>query len=79
MHIMLAFAEYDRDIIRERLAAGREVARQKPGYKEGRPKKFSPEMLRFALGLLKEYSYSEVEKITGISKSTLVRANRPIK
>ena len=79
LHIMLAFAEYDRDIIRERLAAGREVARQKPGYKEGRPKKFSPEMLRFALGLLKEYSYSEVEKITGISKSTLVRANRPIK
>ena len=79
LHVMLAFAEYERDIIRERLAAGREVARQKPGYKEGRPKKFSPEMLRFALGLLKENSYSEVEKITGISKSTLVRAKRSVK
>ena len=36
-------------------------------------------MLQFAIGLLKENSYSEVEKITGISKSTLVRAKRSVK
>ena len=76
LHIMLAFAEYEKDIIKERLTAGREVARQKPGYREGRPQKFSEELLTFAIGLLSCHSYTEVSRLTGISKSTLIRAKR---
>jgi DNA invertase Pin-like site-specific DNA recombinase len=33
---LLGFAEFERNIIRERTAAGREIARQRPGYREGR-------------------------------------------
>ena len=35
--IMLAFAEYERDMIVERTQSGKEIARQKEGFKEGRP------------------------------------------
>lgn len=35
---LLAFAEFERAMIAERCAAGKEIARQKPGYKEGRPR-----------------------------------------
>ena len=34
---LLAFAEFERAMIKERTSAGKAVARQKPGYKEGRP------------------------------------------
>ncbi len=37
LHIMAAFAEYERDMIVERLADGKaEAKRQNPGYREGR-------------------------------------------
>lgn len=36
--VMFAMAEFDRDMIVERLADGKAVAKQKPGYREGRPK-----------------------------------------
>lgn len=74
MHILLAFAEYERDLIRERLAAGRDVARQRPDYQEGRPRKYSEERLKHAVKLLESHSYNDVVKLTGISKSTLIRA-----
>lgn len=35
---MLSFAEFEREMIKERTAAGKAIARQKSGYKEGRPK-----------------------------------------
>lgn len=38
LHMLLAFAEFERDMIVERTQAGKEVARQREGYKEGRPK-----------------------------------------
>jgi len=37
LQIMLSFAEFEREMIKERTAAGKAIARQKPGYKEGRP------------------------------------------
>ena len=40
---------------------------------EGRPQKFSKEQKEHALKLLENYSYTEVVKMTGISKSTLIR------
>jgi DNA invertase Pin-like site-specific DNA recombinase len=45
-------------------------------YREGRPKKFGKKQIKHALDLLRHYFYSEVEKKTGISVSTLVRAKR---
>ena len=74
--MFLAFAEFERDMIVARTQEGKAVARTKPGFKEGRPKKFTPEQLRHALELLKNHSYKQVEAMTKISKSTLQRAKR---
>lgn len=72
-HIMFAFAEFERDMILQRTFEGKQIARQRPGYHEGRPKKFTAEQIRHTIDLLKENSYTHVAKMTGISKSTLVR------
>lgn len=74
--MFLAFAEFERDMIVQRTQEGKAIAKTKPGYKEGRPKKFKREQLDHAIELLKENSYSTVEKITGISVPTLVREKR---
>ena len=53
------------------------TARQNPNFKDGRPKKFTQEQIELALGLLKDgKTYREVERMTGISKSTMVREKR---
>lgn len=76
---LLAIAEMERNLIIERTQAGKEVAKQKKGYKEGRPKKFTKEQLDNALSMLivngGKYSYKDVERLLGISKSTLIREN----
>ena len=74
--IFLAFAEFERAMILERTANGKEIARQKEGYREGRPKKFSKRQMELALNLLMEYPYSQVSEMTGISVSSLTRAKR---
>lgn len=73
---LLAVAEMERNTILERTQAGKEVARTKDGYKEGRPKKYRKEQLDHAMELLNTHSFSQVEKITGISSSTLTREKR---
>ena len=70
---MLAFAEFERDMIVERTQEGKMIAKQNPDFKEGRPKKFSKVQINHALELLDKYSYKQVEQMTGISKSTLIR------
>ncbi len=75
--VMLAFAEYERGMIVERTQTGKALARMQPGYREGRPKKYKPAQIDHALGLLNSgMSYKQVENVTGISKSTLVRARK---
>lgn len=75
--VMLAFAEYERGMIVERTQTGKAVARQNPNFREGRPKKYNGSQLAFALDLLKNgKTYNEVKMLTGISKSTLIRARR---
>lgn len=75
--ILLAFAEYERNMIFERTQMGKAIAKQNPNFKEGRPKKFTPLQIEHALELLAEgNSYKQVEAITNISRSTLVRAKR---
>lgn len=71
---MLAVAELERNMIVERTQAGKELARLRSDYKEGRPKKYTSKELENAVFLLSFHSYREVVKLTGISKSTLVRA-----
>ncbi len=76
-NILLAFAQYERDMIVERTQEGRAIAREtKPGYREGRPPKYDQEQLDNALALLETKSYSKVTKLTGISKSTLIRERK---
>ncbi len=72
--MLLAFAEFERAQIIERTQSGKLAAREKPGFRDGRPPKFSKEQIHHALSLLDEYSYNQVEKMTGISRSTLQRA-----
>lgn len=75
--VMLAFAEYERGMIVERTQMGKAAARQNPNFKDGRPKKYSSAQIALALDLLNDgKTYREVENMTGISKSTLVRAKR---
>ncbi len=73
-NIMLSFAEFERDTIMERTREGKNIARSKEGYREGRPKKFTPEQVSHAVSLLEDHSYSQVVSMTGISRATLVRA-----
>lgn len=74
--ILSGFAEFERDMIVERTQEGKAIARQKEGYREGRPKKYGKEQIKHALELLESHSYKQVEEMTGISKSTLIRAKR---
>ena len=75
--VMLAFAEYERGMIVERTQIGRAIARQNPNFREGRPKKYSQGQINHALSLLNEgRTYRQVEELTGISKSTMIRARK---
>ena len=75
-NIMLAMSEWERDMIVQRTQEGKEIAKKNPSYREGRPKKFKREQREHALELLKNNSYKQVEKLTGISTATLVRMKR---
>lgn len=73
-NIMLAFAEFERDMIIERTQEGKAIARRQPDFREGRPRLYNKKQIQHALELLKDHSYRQVTELTGISKSTLIRA-----
>ena len=75
-NVFFAFAEFERDMIMERTQEGKAIAKKKPDFREGRPNKYSRKQLDHALELLNSHSYKQVESMTGISKSTLIRAKR---
>lgn len=77
-NILLAFAEFERDMIVERVQEGKAKARLKPDYREGRPKRVITEEYRNAYELLNDHTYDEVAKITGISRTTLFRIKKQI-
>ena len=60
---MLSFAEFEREMIKERTAAGKAIARQKPGYKEGRPKQITPEIIK------------QIKKVLALNKLSYVPPN----
>lgn len=74
--VMLAFAEFERDLIVARTQEGKSIAKQRPDFREGRPPVYGKAQKEHALELLKTHSYGQVERLTGISKSTMVRYKR---
>jgi DNA invertase Pin-like site-specific DNA recombinase len=71
--MLLAFAEFERSQIVERTQTGRKIAMAN-GQQMGRPQKYNQERMKTALALLDAgNSYTKVEAMTGISKSTLIR------
>jgi DNA invertase Pin-like site-specific DNA recombinase len=75
-NIMSSFAEFERDMIVERTQEGKAIARQRDDFREGRPNKYTNKQIEHALKLLDDHSYKQVEDLTGISKSTLIRAKK---
>lgn len=76
-NILLSFAQFERDMIVQRTQEGKALAKlNNPDFREGRPRKWDDEQLDNAMSLLKDHSYSQVTKYTGISKSTLIREKK---
>ncbi|PYF02325.1 DNA invertase Pin-like site-specific DNA recombinase [Ureibacillus chungkukjangi] len=71
---LLAVAEMERNMIVERTQEGKAIAKLNPNYREGRPNKYTKKQLDHAISLLESNSYNQVADLTGISKSTLIRA-----
>lgn len=71
---LLAVAELERSMIVERTQAGKEVAKSKPGYREGRSK-IAKSRLEAALKMVDEgNSYKKVAELMDIGEATLYRA-----
>jgi len=72
--MMAAFAELERDIIRERTIAGVQAARAK-GKQLGRPPAMTPEMVEDARHLLTapNATVSAVAKRLGVSRATIYK------
>lgn len=77
--VFSAFAEFERELIVERMHEGKQSAKLDPNFKEGRPKKYTKNQRIHAINLLKQYSYKQVEEMTGISKTTLWRYKKEFK
>lgn len=73
---LLAVAEMERNLIIERTQEGKAIAKQREGFTEGRPKKYTKKQLDNAMEMLETRSYKEVEAITTISVATLARERK---
>lgn len=72
---LLAVAELERCMILERTLAGKEIARTRDGFKEGRPP-IPNAKITLALELLENNTYKQVSEMTGISVATIARYRR---
>ena len=77
--MLFAFAEFERDLIVERTQEGKRIARQNPDFHEGRPKKVTEAQINHALSLRADHRFKQISRLTGISVSTLKRAEKPKK
>ena len=70
-NVLLAFAQFERDMIVERTSEGKAIAREREDYREGRPPKVVPNFEKF-LKKQKEglMTVEECCKILGIGRST---------
>ena len=74
--MLLAFAEFERDLIIERTQSGKDQAKLNPAFREGRPLKLTAEQQKHCLELLETKTYKQVADIMNISESTLYRIAR---
>lgn len=73
MNVMFAFAEFERDMIVQRTTEGKEIAKTREGYKEGRPKiELDPREFKELLSRQKEGKLTVAEccEVLCISRST---------
>lgn len=79
-HVFAALAEFERNLIRERVKAGLAAARAR-GRKGGRKRKLTPADVRMARAMLAdpEITKKEVAKRLGVSRPTLDRYLNSIK
>lgn len=79
-NIVSAFAEYERDMIVNRMEEGKEYAKaHNPDYKEGRPKRRITDRYRKIYEFSKNHSIRETAQVTGVSESTVKRIKRQVK
>ena len=75
--MLLAFAEFERDMIVERTQSGKAIARANGKRVDGRPRKYTDEQIQAALTIVRTgCSYADAARRTGISKSTIYRAGK---
>lgn len=72
-NVLLSFAQFERDMIVERTQEGKAIARQREGYRDGRPRKYGQAQMDHAMELLQDHSYAQVVSLTGIPRATLAR------
>ncbi|AEA32431.1 hypothetical protein LAB52_07560 [Lactobacillus amylovorus GRL1118] len=79
-NVFMSFAQFERDLIVTRTQEGKAYARKHdPSYRDGRPRKFTPEQLELAYKLRQQgYTYRMIEKSTGISTATQRRRFKEI-
>lgn len=56
--VISAFSEFERDMIVESTQKGKDIAKQRPDFRKGRPNKFSKRQIEHALELLENNSYN---------------------
>ena len=76
-NVLLSFAQFERDMIVQRTQEGKAIAKLDPNFREGRPPVYSREQKQHGLELLESgKTFRQVERMTGLSRSTLIRARR---
>lgn len=77
VNVLLAFAQFERDLIVERTQAGKAIARTRAGYREGRPPIPAARKTAAARMVLDQHmTYKEAAEAVGIGLTTLTRAVR---
>jgi len=77
MTVFAGIAEFERDLIRERTAAGRILAKRK-GVRFGRPRKLKPQQANLAKRLIDEGQLvSEIAETFGVHVATIYRLAAP--
>lgn len=79
-NIMFSFAEFERDMIVERTSEGKAIAKQKEGFKEGRPRQeYSREQLDTIQKEMEEgMPISKICSLHNIPKSSFYKNVRPL-
>jgi len=76
-HVFGALAEFERELIRERIRAGLAAARSR-GRKGGRPRVMTPEKIEVARQMYesRKHTLAAVAETVGVSRATLYRCLR---